>query len=130
MNNRLLTDEKISERWHYFEHIGKGHQSWHSRLRTLRGIAKDQLDKDLEWEAETASIKDVEFAKEKAEFGLSVNEAAHALCEARMVQIWEEIRKRLEMVKQELCFGGDWEGAKETIGRIQALKSRRSEVKE
>lgn len=39
--------------------------------------------------------------------------------EARL-EVLGEISKMLVMVEQELIFGGDWEGAKATIGRIQA----------
>jgi len=43
MPDLLLTDETISEIWHYFEASDSNDNSWHYRLRILRYIAKAQL---------------------------------------------------------------------------------------
>jgi len=43
----LLTDEELSEQWHYFMAADSNDGSWHYTLNVLRGLAKAQLAKVL-----------------------------------------------------------------------------------
>ncbi len=59
------------------------------RGQSSKAVAKAQ---DLK----TAHIKDAECAKEKAEFGLSVNEAAYHLCQQKIAKLFGEIEELFE----------------------------------
>ena len=43
----LLSDEEISERWHFKEHSDSNDGSWHYRLGALRWIAQAQREADI-----------------------------------------------------------------------------------
>lgn len=93
-------------------------ETWHLTVQPyLDGL------NSIEAEEKLKELPDVYELLVKAQHDLtaSIKDAEH---QSQIDKIFEEIRKRLEMVKQELCFGGNWEAAKETIDRIQALKSR------
>ena len=90
--SRLLTDYEAGEIAKTFPEGITG--------RVFLVVAKAQRDL-------TASIMDKLCADEKAEFGLSVNEAAVALCEARIEALIEEI----------------WNNMPLSYGKLQALKA-------
>jgi len=60
------------------------------RTKNCASAPYESVKENLEWlVAKTASIMDKKCADERAEFGLSVNEAAVALCEARIETLIE-----------------------------------------